>query len=975
MLIRHFSVKISTVAKNGEKSMSIKKILAAVLAVTLVSQTFLTAFSLAEFDRTPDYTGRVLAAINTDYDNSESSFSAVCPEATGSESDGKEAAGNADGDKLLDAVIDDVEPLSPAAAALRQSSMASAPSPDRIAADYKVGDKKVIKSSYSPEGSASLVCVYTSDNCTVWGELPDDNSEIDEGVKNDCIGLGEFFDNNYSKALSLYGDKRIDTDGDGKIAIFVYAMEDVGGYFSYRDLVDGVGRIGNVWMTTRGSGNACDCVHILQYSLEFMCSTVLHEYEHYLNASYCFAGKNNINYLNYSETYINEAFSTAAEFVINDYDRYTYGFSYAIQSPAESSLVNWTQDYDAYRRSFVFGQYIRIRYAQLINDTASEYPGKGIYKKVLESRTRDNDNNTLGIIADILYPNDKYPNLKDNDARCRQLLTDFWLAVYCNDAEGIHGFGGEEWADDLDVDRAVADSLPSEESAVINSSMAAFYYINSYNIGTAKVIESEEGMVYVAIDGAFNTLTYNANGGECVYYPEIELIRGGIAHLHNKCNRYGYNFCGWALTPDAKVADYYWGDEIAVTKDTVIYAVWERAQAIISETAYQMNIPDKGYDRCYCFTPEESGYYTIDGDGYSSQKILTPDNWLEPIYAVLGDDNDHPITSKTYMLDAGKEYSICFEVYHNDCDYFTFSIKREPVSYTLTYDMNSPYLDNYSVCGRAAYPTDFSGGNNVGFSFLGWSTEPDATVAEYLPGDIITLTCDTVIYAVWKSAQVLEEGAQVPLAGLSNGRYPYFAFTPQTTGQYQFKLSNSENSIKYDFEADVYDDSRNIVKWFNFEDETNGVCSLIGGVTYYIMPFSDYDEQSDTHANMLSVTKVSDEVSLTLKYDCGEGVATFEESGGMTYTVIDYVPVSLYGNEFLGWRSSSSGEIYHAGDEIIIYEDTTLNAVWDGDENTDISLGEFLTNAFRAFVKLCIYAFRTDLLEFLGIKSFFGISS
>ena len=37
-----------------------------------------------------------------------------------------------------------------------------------------------------------------------------------------------------------------------------------------------------------------------------------------------------------------------------------------------------------------------------------------------------------------------------------------------------------------------------------------------------------------------------------------------------------------------------------------------------------------------------------------------------------------------------------------------------------------------------------------GYKFLGWSTDPNATTAEWHPGDYVTISADTIIYAVWE---------------------------------------------------------------------------------------------------------------------------------------------------------------------------------------------------------------------------------
>lgn len=77
--------------------------------------------------------------------------------------------------------------------------------------------------------------------------------------------------------------------------------------------------------------------------------------------------------------------------------------------------------------------------------------------------------------------------------------------------------------------------------------------------------------------------------------------------------------------------------------------------------------------------------------------------------------------------------------------------------FTLTFDSNGGedweqiVWKNKSYCGMLnMYP------NREGYICLGWSPDEAATTAEYLHGDYISLSEDTVLYAVWAPVPTLE---------------------------------------------------------------------------------------------------------------------------------------------------------------------------------------------------------------------------
>lgn len=119
-------------------------------------------------------------------------------------------------------------------------------------------------------------------------------------------------------------------------------------------------------------------------------------------------------------------------------------------------------------------------------------------------------------------------------------------------------------------------------------------------------------------------------------------------------------------------------------------------------------------------------------------------------------------------------------------------------TYTLSYNANSgsgaPASQQQTVAGGGTAPSmTFTISNTrptrTGYDFLGWSTNQSATTASYQPGGSITVSGNTVLYAVWKAQTYTVSynangGSGAPSAQTQN--FPWHlqisATTPTRTG-------------------------------------------------------------------------------------------------------------------------------------------------------------------------------------------------
>ena len=95
---------------------------------------------------------------------------------------------------------------------------------------------------------------------------------------------------------------------------------------------------------------------------------------------------------------------------------------------------------------------------------------------------------------------------------------------------------------------------------------------------------------------------------------------------------------------------------------------------------------------------------------------------------------------------------ITFEVNHF-CLFVIAPVESTEVTYTLSYNANGGFGAPSSQAGSASYTTSSTKPVRSGYIFLGWSKSSIATSASYQPGDKITLSENTVLYAVWQKEQ------------------------------------------------------------------------------------------------------------------------------------------------------------------------------------------------------------------------------
>ena len=845
------------------------------------------------------YTGKLLMAVNTDYDllDSDDGFysfdlSKMMNKSGNNKAEEKTASGKSAPD-----VIDDIEIASPGEYEAYLKAHRNEPQA-LIHNEYNVGDTKKINIGYKDNDGNSTItvkCIYIGKDCTVWTKVFDDGSLYD--TEEDAKETAEYFDSVHKAEEEVFGKNLIDTDGDGKFAIISYDVDDnenVGGYVTYRDLANTFGFVDKVFAPSMArKGNHMDCVYIHGLPTE---STLVHEYQHYLFGCNEYFGKTNFDYFSSYESFVNEGFSECAEVIFSENKFSLYS---PMQRAGEISLIRWKFDYNCYEISGAFCNYLRNRYAILTSDKSEDFAGKGFYLEYHSKRNKQNQLKSMEVFGDILYPADKYPELKSSEARAKQLLIDFWKAVLLREETGIHGFNGE----DIVQGSYIEEELPAE-AETLGAGMAKFY-VTDYGKKADAVISSKSDNIYFeALDvGEICEITFDYNYVGAPE-PERELFIFDDGYVSFPfAFRSGYNLAGWSENKDAKEADYTCLDTIEAVGDTVYYAVWKEWPVVEEGTEYGGDLlPEPISDGYAYFTPEETAYYTVimkywdvsvyEEDGY---------NRFEPCYE--GYEYNREESEATYHLTGGEKYAINIFDYTRDPgsgNSFIFSIVRETGSFKLTFVTDGEsFINPYE--GKTEYYLPRSDGS-FDKAFTGWSLKKDAETPDYQAGELLKLTEDTTLYAVYEPNTVITGDGEYKTGEDDN----YITFSPESSGTYS--ITSSKGGMVW-----ILDENHKLLGALSGSGE--GV--FAAGHKYYI----DY-----YNSKSITVKKVSGKTETELKIVDREGNELYTDKGKAFYTVPDIELEDNYKGE-LSEFWGPAGETYESGDTVFVLNEAELATV------------------------------------------------
>lgn len=295
--------------------------------------------------------------------------------------------------------------------------------------------------------------------------------------------------------------------------------------------------------------------------------------------------------------------------------------------------------------------------------------------------------------------------------------------------------GQDEWLDFSPN----SGSISSFDVAHNNSGRATFtlgYYgnVRAMYDGTTAGFYSSDGISVTISEGRQLYVSYNANGGSGA--PSATYFYGSTESItlsSTRPTRTGYTFLGWSTSSTATTATYSPGQNIGTRSSSLpLYAVWRLNSYNVDLTA---------------------GEYIASVSGGGSKNY----NSSVTATAVLAS-----ATGYTYAFDGWYDGSTKVS---SDLSY-TFTMPASAVALTAVGTRSAnPYTVEFDANGGSGtmQPQDFvydtaqdldpNAFTRTGYTYLGWSTDPNATTPTYedkqnvsslVPSGTITL------YAVWR---------------------------------------------------------------------------------------------------------------------------------------------------------------------------------------------------------------------------------
>ena len=321
-----------------------------------------------------------------------------------------------------------------------------------------------------------------------------------------------------------------------------------------------------------------------------------------------------------------------------------------------------------------------------------------------------------------------------------------------------------------------------------------------YTVGLA-TIDGDTTTLYAAwMEKNIYTISYDANGG--VGAPQMTQAHEDetIALSDITPSRKNYTFIGWSTSSNATLASYYPSDEFTMKNEVVtLYAVWKNNPSLSysANGGTFTNAPSTLYPcigetiKITSFIPKKDGYLFA---GWGITSDATSATYKANDSYTMGDNNTilYAIWKKaqyevtTTISDGYTITGLNNNYYYNDILSFTVTgalpkvyingqlvNKDQDGNYTFTVkEKTHVYIANgakksliYSANGGSEAPFDNKSYNNgsaatisslkptrLGYTFAGWSTNKEATSAEYTSGSALTFASeDIILYAVWKA--------------------------------------------------------------------------------------------------------------------------------------------------------------------------------------------------------------------------------
>ena len=475
-----------------------------------------------------------------------------------------------------------------------------------------------------------------------------------------------------------------------------------------------------------------------------------------------------------------------------------------------------------------------------------------------------------------------------------------------------------------------------------------------YVQGSSWIIGNLQNWKYVSFSGNFS---FDASSSISLYIDGVkqtytESTKEGSDGQFRNCNTNGKLFYSYY---DSSSRTYYL-DEIK--NYTITYKTYSGSTT--SETYYKYYKRDT--------TPSATVYVKSNNSTYSLKNNTTETGYTYGWYTSQSGGTN--ITSISSISGTTTLYE-----------------QRNPNTYYVKYDVNLPsgssssstQMDNQQFT-YDDFTTNLSANTYEveGYSFLGWSTNQNATTPEFTDGAVLNRNLTSTngatvdLYAVWdaipSTITLKAEDATYPGTKTIQEKYGTGYYLDKS---YTKVMSTTANKILIP-KKDGYD--------------FNGYYTGQGGSGTQIIDANGYITGTYTANTELFAHWVDRSANYTIQYHANGGTPTgATTTQNRTYTVADdtftlnpmsdmfEAPVSSTGQtcEFLGWSASPSSSIAEYTDQASVSDFTDVNsatihlyAVWRSTLPTSIQNGSFETPAIGSW-----YSIMPDTTGFIAWKT------
>ena len=338
------------------------------------------------------------------------------------------------------------------------------------------------------------------------------------------------------------------------------------------------------------------------------------------------------------------------------------------------------------------------------------------------------------------------------------------------------------------------------------------------------------------------TVYFDANGGTGAPGTQTVSAEEELVIPTTVPERLGYYFRGWSFSADSSSVAYVPGESTSIGGDMTLYAVWSQAWDFLSTEFSSMRFQDNvdfPNEHCmYKFVPLYGGYYDIYSES-DCDTVLTVYDSQGNVIASDDDSGDNNNFNLHYEFQAGQTYYLKTRLYGEALGRYDIVVRRQIEYCTVYYNANggTGAPDDQTVQKNNSFTVSTTVPERMGYYFLGWSLADNASGAELVPGEAVSVGGNVTLYAVWAPADDLSQFT--PISWLAGGikvtfpnEYRVWKFTPISTGYYDIFSDGDVDAV-----LTVYDSQGNVVASNDDGGEERNFFlhyELQGGQVYYL---------------------------------------------------------------------------------------------------------------------------------------------